>query len=70
MAKRVVADAEPTWVELTFSYLMELISTADMVSDIYLLQAFVASGHNAWLALTVWTMISPFFVCYVPFITF
>lgn len=41
-----------------------------MSGDILLLIALFHSEHTAWFTLSLLSMLSPFFVCYVPLLTF
>lgn len=50
--------------------MLEAIALADMVGDIYLLTGMYKFGHTAWFTLSIFTMLSPFYVCYVPLLTF
>ena len=42
----------------------------DMIGDIYLLLGMYKYGHTAWFTISIFTMLSPFYVCYVPLVTF
>jgi hypothetical protein len=53
-----------------FNLFLELIALFDMSGDILLLIALFNSEHTAWFALSLLSMLSPFFVCYVPLLTF
>jgi hypothetical protein len=41
-----------------------------MFGDIYLLIGMYKYGHTAWFTISIFTMLSPFYVCYVPLLTF
>jgi len=58
------------YFELVFNIFLEFIALFDMVGDIYLLIIVFRLGHIAWFSISVFTMISPFYVCYVPLLTF
>lgn len=58
------------YFEFAFTLLLEAIALFDMVGDIYLLIQMYAAGHTAWFTLSLYTMLSPFYVCYVPLLTF
>ena len=50
--------------------IIELLSTFDLITDGYLLYKFALSRHTAWLCLNIQTVIWPFFISYVPFISY
>ena len=58
------------YIEFLFNLFLELIALFDMSGDILLLIALFNSEHTAWFALSLLSMLSPFFVCYVPLLTF
>jgi len=58
------------YFELVFNIFLEFIALFDMIGDIYLLIIVFRLGHIAWFSISVFTMISPFYVCYVPLLTF
>ena len=58
------------YFEMIFNIFLECIALFDMVGDIYALIIVYDLGHIAWFSISVFTMISPFFVCYVPLLTF
>jgi hypothetical protein len=58
------------YIEFIFNLLLELIALLDMSGDIVLLIALYNSEHTAWFTLSLLSMLSPFFVCYVPLLTF
>lgn len=58
------------YIEFMFNLFLELIALFDMSGDILLLIALFNSEHTAWFALSLLSMLSPFFVCYVPLLTF
>ena len=58
------------YFELVFNIFLEFIALFDMIGDIYALIIVYNQGHIAWFSLSVFTMISPFYVCYVPLLTF
>jgi hypothetical protein len=58
------------YIELLFNLILELIALIDFAGDLILLVALFRSEHSAWFSLSVLSMLSPFFVCYVPLLTF
>ena len=56
--------------ELIFNLIMETFSTIDLGTDAYLIYKFAKSEHMAWLCVNIQTLIWPFFVAYVPFISY
>lgn len=58
------------YFEFAFTLLLELIAMLDMVGDIYLTIGMYKHGHTAWFTVSIFTMLSPFYVCYVPLVTF
>jgi len=58
------------YFEFAFTFLLEIIALFDMVGDIYLVYGMFRTGHIAWFCLSVFTMLSPFYVCYIPLLTF
>lgn len=55
---------------MVFNILLEFIALFDMIGDIFALILVYKLGHIAWFTISVFTMISPFYVCYVPLLTF
>jgi hypothetical protein len=58
------------YIEFLFNLVLELIALVDFTGDIVLLLALFESEHCAWFSLSALSMLSPFFVCYVPLLTF
>jgi hypothetical protein len=58
------------YIEFMFNLLLELIALLDMSGDILLLIALFNSEHTGWFTFSLLSMLSPFFVCYVPLLTF
>lgn len=58
------------YFEFAFTLILELIALFDMIGDIYLMISMYQTGHTAWFTLSIFTMLSPFYVCYVPLVTF
>ena len=59
-----------TMVELIESFLIESLSTFDLITDGYLIYKFVQSRHTAWTCVNLLTMIWPFFISQIPFTAF
>jgi hypothetical protein len=51
-------------------FLLEIIAFIDLYSDIYILIHLLATGHTAWASLTLYTMLSPYLISYIPLINF
>jgi len=68
--KKVREKAANPYFEFVFTMILELIALFDMFGDIYLLIGMYQYGHTAWFTLSIFTMLSPFYVCYVPLVTF
>jgi len=58
------------YFELGFTLLLEAIALFDMIGDIYLMIQMYVHGHTAWFTISIFTTLSPFYVCYVPLLTF
>ena len=56
--------------EYIFNLILEALSTIDLVTDAYLIYKFSQSEHMAWLCINIQTLIWPFFVSYVPYISY
>jgi hypothetical protein len=56
--------------EYLFILVLELLAMFDQVGDVVLLIALFRSEHSIWFSLSAITMLAPFFVCYVPLLTF
>ena len=50
--------------------LMEYIALLDFVGDLFLLVALLGNKHTAWTILSVFTMICPYIISYIPLINF
>ena len=71
ISKKKVKEKPPNpYFEFVFTLILELIALFDMVGDIYLMISMYTYGHTAWFTLSIFTMLSPFYVCYVPLVTF
>ena len=54
---------------MTLTFFLELTSCLDYIGDVIILKQFFGK-HPAWFTLSVYFMISPFLVSYVPLINF
>ena len=71
ISKKMVKEKKPNpYFEFIFTLILELIALFDMFGDIYLMYSMYIYGHTAWFTLSIFTMLSPFYVCYVPLVTF
>jgi hypothetical protein len=70
MFKQNYEERANPYLEFAFTLLLEAIALFDMVGDVYLLIQMYYYGHCAWFTLSLYTMLSPFYVCYVPLLTF
>ena len=71
ISKIKVREKPPNpYFEFIFTLILEFIALFDMFGDIYLLIGMYQYGHTAWFTLSIFTMLSPFYVCYVPLVTF
>lgn len=50
--------------------MIEIVSTFDLITDLYVLKSFINSRHNMWLAINIFSVVSPLFVCISPYINF
>ena len=57
-------------VEQILSLVIEVLSAFDFVTDGYLMYKFAMSKHTAWLCINIQTVIWPFMISYVPYISF
>jgi hypothetical protein len=58
------------YIEFMFNLTLELIALVDFTGDLVLLAALFKSEHSAWFSVSCLSMLSPFFICYVPLLTF
>lgn len=58
------------YFEFAFTLLLEAIALFDMIGDIYLMIKMYEFNHTAWFTISIFTTLSPFYVCYVPLLTF
>jgi hypothetical protein len=54
---------------IILSFTLEFLSSADLVSDIYIMIGLSQSGHLAWFTITLFTMVCPFLMGYGSLIT-
>jgi hypothetical protein len=52
-----------------FNFFKEIFCAVDMITDIDIFGDLVKL-HPAWATLTIFSVLSPFFVIYIPFIHF
>ena len=57
-------------MEFLMMILMEYIALSDYVGDLYLLVALLESKHTAWSIITVFTMVCPYVISYIPLVNF
>ena len=50
--------------------MLELIATADLITDIQVLLMLMQTRHIAWTTIAILSMISPFLACQIPYLTF
>lgn len=48
----------------------EFFAVIDLVTDIKILYDLIKSEHIAWSSLTILTMIAPFLICHIPYLSF
>ena len=53
-----------TWLEKLYSAVVESISTADFVTDCFVLKSFIDNNHQWWSAWMILSMIAPYLVSY------
>lgn len=70
MIRKAVEKPANPYFEFLFTLLLELIALFDLVGDIYLVCSMYTYGHTAWFTLSIATMLWPFYVSYVPLVTF
>jgi hypothetical protein len=58
------------YVEFFFNLTLELIALFDFGGDLILLRSLYLSTHTSWFSFSLLTMLAPFFICYVPLLTF
>jgi hypothetical protein len=58
------------YVEHIFSYLLELVAFFDMGSDIMFLIEIWKAGHPMWFTLSMFTIVAPYYICYVPLLRY
>lgn len=58
------------YIEFLFNLFLETIALFDLSGDLILMYALFKSEHTAWFSLSLLSCLSPFFVCYVPLLTF
>ena len=68
--KKIKEKVANPYFEFVFTLILEMIALFDMFGDIYMLLGMYKYGHTAWFTISIFTMLSPFYVCYVPLVTF
>ena len=58
------------YVEHIFSYLLEVVAFFDMGSDILFLIEIWKAGHSMWFMLSMFTIVAPYYICYVPLLRY
>ena len=56
--------------EKVFSYSLEFIATFDMLSDIFFLIEIWKGNQLAWFIISLFTIIGPYYICYVPLLRY
>lgn len=49
---------------------LEIFSTVDLASDVFVIVQLAQSAHIAWFTLNIQSVLWPFLICYTPFIAF
>jgi len=77
MFKRIIKSKNPNetdknWKSNFFDIMFEVIAAIDLTTDIAFVSALYKSdeGHNMWFTLTLYSLISPYFVCSIPYLNF
>ena len=55
--------------EVILSLILEILSAADLVSDIIIMKAMVETAHIVWFSISIFTMLCPFLMGYGSFIS-
>lgn len=58
------------YVEKIFTYLLELVAFFDMGSDVLFLIEIWKAGHAMWFMLSMFTIVAPYYICYVPLLRY
>jgi hypothetical protein len=56
--------------EKVFSYTLEFIAAFDMISDIFFLIEIWNGNQLAWFIFSIFTIIGPYYICYVPLLRY
>jgi len=67
-----IKETHDNWKTNIFDISFELIAGIDLITDIIFIKSLYLSdeGHNMWLMLTLYSLISPYFVCSIPYLNF
>lgn len=71
--KNIEGAKEKSATEWLYTFMvlsLEIFAFFDLLSDIYILIAVLAMNHTAWGSLTLYTMLSPYLISYIPLINF
>ena len=58
------------YVEKIFTYLLEVVAFFDMGSDVMFLIEIWNAGHAMWFMLSMFTIVAPYYICYVPLLRY
>ena len=58
------------YVEKIFTYLLEVVAFFDMGSDVMFLIEIWKAGHAMWFMLSMFTIVAPYYICYVPLLRY
>jgi len=53
-----------------FDFIFELMAFLDLLTDILFLYILYNSEHTAWFTVALYSMISPYFVSYIPYLNY
>ena len=57
------------FIELAFTIVLEVIAMFDLVGDLLFIFELWDKNQTEWFTLSVFTMLAPYYVCYVPLLT-
>lgn len=58
------------YLEFMFALILEAIALGDLTGDLVFSFMLFDNQHISWGTLSILSMLSPFFICYVPLLTF
>jgi hypothetical protein len=58
------------YMEFIFALVLEGIALGDLTGDLAFSLMLFRNQHLGWFTLSILSMLSPFFICYVPLLTF